>query len=151
MNVSYTYSLTTIYVLDGEVVERVVFDNNGVFELYADGRYAATLEDLTGATILDVQDTKLVYIKDSVLYTIDALTKEVTTICGDSELSMSTDAVYDFDGRNVYFMYTYKNEAEQENQYLVRWDTQKSDPVLEMIGVFADGHAPVIETEEEEA
>lgn len=146
---------TSVYVLDHKGTELVVFENNSVFELYEHNGHASsyqnTFDVLSGAEILDVRLNSIYYVKSNVLYSLDVLAAQENTICGDSEVSMPTDAKnYDFDGRNIYFMHTYKGENGSDNQYLTRWDTQKSSPVFEMIGSFASGHAPVIEKVEEE-
>lgn len=153
-----TFSLqnaTNAYVMDTKGNELVVFENNSVFELYSmnglTARYEATLDDLTSATIVNVKAGHIYYVKDSVLKVIDILTKESEVVCGDSDVSMPTDtALYDFDGRNIYFMHSYVGENETSNQYLTRFDTQKSSPVYEMIGKFESGHTPKVEEAEEE-
>ena len=143
---------TDTYILDNMNMNAVVFNNNGVFEMYAaNNGYVKTISVLSGATVVDVLGTTIYYVKEGVLSCVDVLTLNNKTICGDSEVAMPDDAtLYDIDGRNIYFVRTYTNESSEENQYLNRWDMQKSSPVFEMFGTFADGDAPVLTEEEEE-
>lgn len=146
---------TNAYVLDHAGTELVVFENNSIFELYEHNGHASsyknTFDVLSGAEIINLRLSSIYYVKSNVLYMLDILTNQETTICGDSEVSMPTElAEYDFDGRNIYFMHTYKGEDGSDNKYLTRFDTQKSSPVYEMIGKFDNGHAPKVEEAEEE-
>lgn len=143
---------TSVYVFDHVGTELVIFENNTIFELYEYGNAnPVTLDELDNASVIKTRLSSIYYVKSDVLYCLDVLDKVEKIICGEGEVKMPTDAkFYDFDGRNVYFMHTYKGEDGSENEYLTRYDMQKSSPVYEMFGSFAKGHQPVIEKEEQE-
>lgn len=149
---TYTYSLILNSDFASENAKVVAIDSSNNIILITKGQvpkilYTGTTSvvpaGLYGSTLFFYEETSIKYID------VTSTNPEVKTVETNGKTikvnssETKTNVVFDYDGRNVYFLAAYTPEGATEAvYYLNRTDLQASEPKSEFVGVFANGHTP---------
>ena len=149
---TYTYSLVLNADSSFEAAKMVAIDSSNNIILITAGQkpkdiYTGTTSivpaGLYGSTLFFYEETSIKYVDvtstNPEVKTVETNGKSIKVNSSETK----TNVVFDYDGRNVYFLAGYTPEGKTEAvYYLNRTDLHASEQKSEFVGVFADGHTP---------